>query len=304
MIQVGIIGASGYTGLELLRLLENHPEVKVEVITSRELVGKTLKEVFHFSGRFSELSFEEPDPERISKRVNVVFLCVPSGTAQEMAEKFLKHGVKVIDLSADFRFKDLKLYEKTYKIEHRFPELAKKAVYGLSEIYTEEIKKASLVGNPGCYPTSILLPLIPLLKEGLIESDLIIADSKSGTSGAGRKAENYYSFCEVNEDFKAYKVAGHRHTPEMEEKLSEASGKSIKIIFTPHLLPLNRGIFSTIYVKFKTSIDKIYEYLKVFYKDRAFIEILPLGSYPRLSEVKGTNLCKIALLKIKNGDSE
>lgn len=297
MIKAGIIGASGYTGLELLRLLENHPEVEVKVITSRELAGKTLKEVYGFSGRFSALSFEEPDTERISERIDVVFLCVPTGTAQEMAEIFIKKGVKVIDLSADFRFKNLEIYRRTYNVEHRFPDLARKAVYGLSEIYTEEIKRAYLVGNPGCYPTSILLPLIPLIKEGLIHEDLIIVDSKSGTSGAGRKAENYYSFCEVNEDFKAYKVASHRHTPEMEEKLSEASGKPIKVIFTPHLLPINRGILSTIYVKFKDTLDKVYEYLKAFFIEKPFVEVLPLGSYPRLSEVRGTNFCKIALFE-------
>ncbi len=299
MIQVGIIGASGYTGLELLRLLDSHPEVELKVITSRDFSGKTLKEAFGFSGRFSNLSFEAPDPSKIAERVEVVFLCVPSGTAQEMAKFFLEKGIKVIDLSADFRFKDLKLYEKTYKINHRFPELAERSVYGLSEIYTEEIKKADLIGNPGCYPTSILLPLIPLLKESLIESDFIVADSKSGTSGAGRKAENYYSFCEVNEDFKAYKVASHRHTPEMEEKLSLVCGKPVKLIFTPHLLPINRGILSTLYVKFRTSLEEIHDYLREFYKEKPFVEVLPLESYPRISEVKGTNLCKIALFEDK-----
>jgi N-acetyl-gamma-glutamyl-phosphate reductase len=299
VIQVGIIGASGYTGLELLRLLENHPEVEVKVVTSREYAGKTLREVFGFSGRWADLFFEKPDPQQISERVEVVFLCLPSGTAQEVAEFFLRKGIKVIDLSADFRFKNLETYSKTYKIEHRFPELVKRAVYGLSEIYAEEIKKTYLVGNPGCYPTSILLPLIPLIKEHLIHTDLIIADSKSGTSGAGRKAENYYSFCEVNEDFKAYKVTTHRHTPEMEEKLSEASGNQVRLIFTPHLLPVNRGILSTIYVKFRNSLEKIYEYLRDFYKEKIFVEILPLGSYPRLSEVKGTNFCKIALFEDK-----
>lgn len=299
MIQVGIIGASGYTGLELLRLLDSHPEVEVKVITSRGFSGKILNEAFGFSGRFSSLSFEAPDLTKISERVEVVILCVPSGTAQKMAKFFLERGVKVIDMSADFRFKDLKLYKNTYGIDHMFPELVERAIYGLTEIYTEAIKKADLVGNPGCYPTSILLPLIPLLKEELIESDFIIVDSKSGTSGAGRKAENYYSFCEVNEDFKAYKVATHRHTPEMEEKLSLVCGKTVKLIFTPHLLPINRGIYSTIYVKFRSSLEEVHSYLRDFYEDRPFVEVLPLGSYPRISEVKGTNLCKISLFEDK-----
>jgi len=299
VLPLGIIGASGYTGLELLRLLSSHPEVEVTTITSREFKGKTLKEAFGFSGRFSELSFEEPEPEKIAKKVKAVFLCVPSGTAFEMARIFLENGVKVIDLSADFRFKNLEIYEKTYKTRHLQPELAEKAVYGLTEIYAEEIRGAELIGNPGCYPTSILLPLLPLLKEGLVEKDLMIADSKSGTSGAGRKAENYYSFCEVNEDFKAYKVAGHRHAPEMEEKLSHFAGAPVKLVFTPHLLPLNRGILSTIYVKYRAPLEKVYEYLRDFYREKPFVEVLPPGCYPRLSEVRGTNLCKFSLFEDK-----
>lgn len=299
MIPVGILGASGYTGLELLRLLSLHPEVEVTVITSREFKGKTLHEAFGFSGRFSNLIFEEPEPEKIVERVKAVFLCVPSGTAFKLARIFLEKGVKVIDLSADFRFKDIHLYEKTYGLKHEEPELLEKAVYGLPEIFGEEIKKSELVGNPGCYPTSVLLPLLPLLKEGLIEKDFIIVDSKSGTSGAGRKAENYYSFCEVNEDFKAYKVAGHRHTPEMEEKLSLIKGEPVKLVFTPHLLPINRGILSTIYVRYRAPLEKVYEFLKAFYQNKPFVEVLPLGRYPRLSEVRGTNLCKISLFEDK-----
>ncbi|BAU24106.1 N-acetyl-gamma-glutamyl-phosphate reductase [Caldimicrobium thiodismutans] len=299
MISVAIVGASGYTGLELLRLLSYHPEVEVTTITSRELAGKCLSEVYGFSGKFASLIFEEPDPEVICKKAQAVFLCLPAGKSQEMARIFLENDLKVIDLSADFRFKNLEVYQKTYKIEHKFPELAQKAVYGLPEIYGEEIKEASLIGNPGCYPTSVLIPLIPLLMEGLIEKEEIIVDSKSGTSGAGRKAENYYSFCEVNEDFKAYKVADHRHTPEMEEKLSQFAGTSIRLIFTPHLLPVNRGIFSTIYVKFRASLNRVYEYLRDFYKDKPFVEVLSLGRYPRISEVRGTNFCKFSLFEDK-----
>lgn len=299
MIKVAIVGASGYTGLELLRLLSFHPEVEVTAITSRELAGKSLSEVYGFSGRFSSLIFEEPEPKVISEKAQAVFLCLPAGKSQEMAIIFLENGLKVVDLSADFRFKNLEIYHKTYKIAHKFPELVQKAVYGLPEIYGEEIKRASLVGNPGCYPTSILLPLIPLLKEGLIEKEGLIADSKSGTSGAGRKAENYYSFCEVNEDFKAYKVAEHRHTPEIEEKLSQFAGTSLKLIFTPHLLPINRGIFSTIYVSYRAPLNRVYEYLRDFYIDKPFVEVLPLGRYPRLSEVRGTNLCKVSLFEDK-----
>ncbi len=299
MIKVGIVGASGYTGLELLRLLTNHPVFQVEIITSRELAGKSLKEVYGFPSPIGDLLFAEPNPEEIGKRVSAVFLCLPSGSSAQMAKIFLDQGVKVVDLSADFRFKDLNLYEATYKTFHPHPELIERAVYGLTEIYYREIAEADLVGNPGCYPTSILLPLIPLLREGLIEKDLIIADAKSGTSGAGRKAENYYSFCEVNEDFKPYKIANHRHTPEMEEKLSLESKSSIKLIFTPHLLPLNRGIISTIYVRYRVPLDRVHQYLTNFYKESYFVKVLPLGTIPRLAQVRGTNSCEIGLFEDK-----
>lgn len=299
VITAGIVGATGYTGLELIRLSEFHPSLKIKSITSREQAGKTLKELFGWSGKYAHLILEEPNPEKIAEKVQAVFLCVPSGKAQELAYLFLKKGIKVIDFSADFRFKNLSLYEKVYGIKPSYPELSQKAIYGLSEIFEKEIKEADLVANPGCYPTSILLPLIPLLKEDLIEKDYLIADSKSGVSGAGRKSEEYYSFCEISEDFKAYKIATHRHTPEIEEKLSLLKGEDIQIVFTPHLIPINRGIFSTIYVKFRSSLLTIYEYLKEFYRNKIFIEIVPLGRIPRISEVVGTNLCKIGLFEDK-----
>ena len=298
MVKVAIIGATGYTGLELIRLLEFHPRVEIITITSRKEVEKSLKDFVNWSGKYQDLVFEPPVVEKISKKVDLAFLCVPSGEAQEFSYKFLKAGVKVVDFSADFRFKDVSTYESTYKISHNYPELCQKeAVYGLTEIFRNEVKNAKLIANPGCYPTSILLPLIPLLKEGLIEAQTIIADSKSGTSGAGRKSDNYYSFCEVNEDFKAYKIASHRHNPEIEEKLTLTSGKEVKVVFTPHLLPINRGIFSTIYVKLKCQLNTAWGCLKEFYQDSTFVEILPVGRIPRISEVRGTNLCKISLFE-------
>lgn len=297
VISVAIIGARGYTGYELIRLLSNHPQVQITLITSRELAGKKLKTLYGLQGEIGELVFTSPHPDLISEKAEVAFLCVPSGKAQELAYALFKKGLKIIDLSADFRFSDLSIYERVYKIPHLYPELSAKAVYGLSEIYTEEIKSAPVIGNPGCYPTSALLPLIPLLKEGLIERESIIIDAKSGTSGAGRKAENYYSFCEINEDFKAYKVAEHRHTPEMEEKLSFFAKASVKVVFTPHLLPINRGILSTIYVKYRTTLEKVQDFLSNFYQGKPFVEVLPLGTYPRLAEVRGTNMCKISLFE-------
>ncbi len=297
VIKAGVVGATGYTGLELIRLSENHPFLEISVITSREKAGKTLKEVFSWSGKYADLVFEEPVVEKIAERVEVAFLCIPSGKAQEMAYSLLQKGIKVIDFSADFRFKNVETYQTTYNIKHNYPELCEKAVYGLTEIFREEIKNADLIANPGCYPTSVLLPLIPLIKAELIKKEPIIIDSKSGTSGAGRKAENYYSFCEVNEDFKAYKIAGHRHNPEIEEKLSLFSDTQIKAIFTPHLLPINRGIFSTIYVKFRTKKEEIYEALREYYRESPFVEVVPLGVIPRIAEVKGTNLCKIGIFE-------
>lgn len=300
MIKAAIVGATGYTGLEILRLSEYHSHLKIEVITSREQKGKTLREIYNWDGKYSNLVFEDPNEEEIAERVEVVFLCVPSGKAQELAYKFLKkNNIRVIDFSADFRFKNVKIYEETYKIPHFYKELCERAVYGLTEIYEQEIRNAQLVANPGCYPTSILLPLIPLLKENLIESKEIIVDSKSGVSGAGRKAEVYYSFCEVNEDFKAYKIASHRHTPEIEEKLSFFSKEEIKVIFTPHLIPINRGIFSTIYFKGRGTLEEVYECLNSFYRNKPFVKICPKGVIPTISEVKGTNLCKIAVFEDK-----
>ncbi len=299
MIKAGIIGATGYTGLELIRLAENHPQLQIACITSRTEKGKSLKEFTGWSGKYSDLVFEEPEPDKISEKIDVVFLCVPSGKAQELTHEFLKRQKKVIDLSADFRFKIVSLYENTYKIKHLYPELCQEAVYGLCEIFYQEIKNADLIANPGCYPTSILLPLIPLVKEKLVDTSLLIVDSKSGTSGAGRKSENYYSFCEVNEDFKAYKIASHRHTPEIEEKLSLFAEKEVSLIFTPHLLPLNRGIFTTIYTKFRTSANVIHEFLKDFYKKAIFVEVVERGKIPGLSEVKGTNMCKIGVFEDK-----
>ena len=299
MIKVAILGASGYTGLELIRLLSNHPYFKIEIITSRGLSGKKLSEVYGIPSPIGNLVFTEPDPEEIAGKVEGVFLCLPSGASSGLAPLFLKRGIKVVDLSPDFRFKDEALYKEAYGIEPPPRDVLFKAVYGLTEIYQDEISRAELIGNPGCYPTSILLPLIPLVKDGLIDGDLIIADSKSGTSGAGRKADIYYSFCEVNEDFKPYKIASHRHTPEMEEKLTEFAQKPVKLVFTPHLLPVNRGIISTIYVRFRASLEIAHEYLEEFYKNSPFVEVLPLGRIPRLAEVRGTNLCKIALFEDK-----
>ncbi len=295
MPKVAIVGATGYTGLELLRILASHPKVEVTSVTSRKEKGKPLKEIFPFEERFGDLVFEEPIPEKIATKAELAFLCVPHGAAAETAKALLARGLKVIDLSADFRLKDPQVYREWYKSPHQAEGLLKDAVYGLSEIYRDEIKNARLIANPGCYPTASLLPLVPLLKMGLISPEGIIIDAKSGVSGAGRSAKLRLIFCEVNEDFCAYNVAVHRHTPEIEQELSRAAGKEIRINFTTHLVPMNRGILATIYATPLAEEKVLHRALQDFYAESPCVRVLPLGEFPRTAYVRGTNLCLIAL---------
>ncbi len=290
---MAVIGATGYTGVELLRLLSAHRDVEVTVVTSRSESGRTLADYWGYSPYFKELSFSLPEPDFVAEKADVAFLCVPHGTAQEIAADLLTRGLRVIDLSADFRLKSAELYERWYGIEHRYPELLKEAVYGLSEVYRNEIRSARLIANPGCYPTSVLLALVPLVKERLVDTEDIVIDSKSGVSGAGRKRELRLSFCEVNEDLKAYGVASHRHTPEIEEELSKVAGREVKVVFVPHLVPMQRGILSTIYATTSSSEKELYEALRDFYRGCKFVEVLPPGSIPRTAEVRGSNFCRI-----------
>ena len=251
MLKVAIIGGSGYTGGELLRLLLYHTEVEITAITSEKSAGKAVAQLFPNLKDKTDLIFENNNPAAVSKKADFIFLCLPHCAAMDSAKAYLKYGKKVVDLSADFRLRDYKVYEKWYKEKHTAKDLLKKAVYGLPELYRDKIKKASLVANPGCYPTSAILALAPLLKSKWAKGiNLpIIIDSKSGVSGAGRGAEVAYLFTEANESVRAYKIGTHRHTPEIEQELSIAAKKKINVSFTPHLIPMNRGILSTIYVK-------------------------------------------------------
>src|SRR5215469_1092624 len=249
--RVAIVGASGYSGEELVKLLLNHPHAELVAVTSRQNAGQTLAQVFpKFAShpKSKGLRFVEPNAELLAKQADVVFLALPHGVAAEYAVPLINAGCVVIDLSADFRLKSPEIYKEFYAHEHPAPELLKKSVYGLPEVYREEIKKSLLIASPGCYPTSILLPLIPLLKAGLIKCNGIIADSMSGVSGAGRKAEIDYLFCECNESVRPYGVPKHRHLSEIEEQLSFAAGAKVVIQFTPHLIPVNRGILTTLYL--------------------------------------------------------
>ncbi len=297
MLRVGIYGASGYTGQELLRLLIGHPDADVVAVTSRKFQDTPVSAVYPAFSGITDLKFIDSSPGQLVSSCDVVFLALPHGEAMPVARELVEAGVKVIDLSADFRLKSVDVYEKWY-IKHKAPGLLQQAVYGLPELYRDDIKTARLVANPGCYPTSIILGLAPLLREGFVEPSSIIADSKSGTSGAGRDLQLGSLFCEVNEGFKAYKVGSHRHTPEIEQELGRIANRELTISFTPHLVPVNRGILSTIYADLKvkmtqTEINSVY---KKFYADEKFLRICEKGALPNISSVRGSNYCDIGCI--------
>jgi N-acetyl-gamma-glutamyl-phosphate reductase len=305
--KVAIIGASGYSGEVLVQLLLNHPHAKLVAVTSRQNAGRTLAQVFpKFASHpgSKTLRFTDPNSEVLAKQADVVFLALPHGVAAEYARPLLNAGSVVIDLSADFRLKSAAVYKEFYAHDHPAPDLLKKSVYGLPEIYRAEIKKSSLIASPGCYPTSILLPVIPLLKTGLIKPDGIIADSLSGVSGAGRKAELDYLFCECNESVRPYGVPKHRHLSEIEEQLSLAADRKITIQFTPHLIPVNRGILTTLYLapsgRFNNAAgavklgEKISACYVQAYGNEPFVRLLEGNALPDTKNVVGTNILEIA----------
>jgi N-acetyl-gamma-glutamyl-phosphate reductase len=300
--QVAIVGASGYSGEELVRLLLSHPHAELTAVTSRQYAGQTLAQVFPkfaHHPRAKTLRFSEPKAELLAKQAQIVFLALPHGVAAEFAVPLLNLGCQVIDLSADFRVKSAAVYKDFYAHDHPAPELLAQAVYGLPEIYRADIQKASLVASPGCYPTSILLPLIPLLKAGLVQPDSIIADSLSGVSGAGRKAELDYLFVECNESVRPYGIPKHRHLSEIEQELSLAAGKPIIIQFTPHLIPVNRGILTTLYLtptglaasQQLATISQCYQSAE---GREPFVRLLEGKALPDTKNVVGTNVIEIA----------
>ena len=289
-INVSVIGANGYTGQELLKILSKHPYVNSDKLIARSDAGKFITDVFPSLTALKGRKFENSDADLSGS--DLIFSCLPHAAASEVIGPLVKKGIKVIDLSADFRYTDLKLYEDTYKVKHACPDiLLADAVYGLCEINRKEIKKAAVVGNPGCYTTCAILALYPLLAKKLIGHENIIIDAKSGVSGAGKKLDAALSFCEVNESFKAYGVTTHRHTSEIEEKLSEAAKKTVSLCFTPHLLPVQRGILSTVYCTpvSGVSADDIAAAYGEFYGGEPFITIMPYGTFPELKFVTGTN---------------
>ncbi|MFO7752761.1 MAG: N-acetyl-gamma-glutamyl-phosphate reductase [Desulfobacteraceae bacterium] len=303
MIRAGIVGATGYAGAMLVRLLHCHPEVELVEITSNSYHGTPISDIFPDLRQRVDMVCQKLDIDRLSESVDTVFLALPHKVSMAHAPGFLKNNVKVIDLSADFRFSDAAAYEAAYQ-PHTEKDLLKESVYGLSEIYTEEIRNAGLIGNPGCYPTSLLLPMIPLAREGILNGTHIVSDSKSGVSGAGRSASLTTHFCEANESFKPYKVEGHRHTPEMEEVLSLQGEQKFRVTFVPHLLPLTTGMLTTAYIRVRDGIKEtgIREILENFYRGKPFIRILPEGRFPDTLHVKGSNFCDIGFhLEKKSG---
>jgi N-acetyl-gamma-glutamyl-phosphate reductase len=294
MLKVAIAGASGYTGIELVRILSAHPSARISMISSRQQKGLRFDDFYPALKRHCDLVFEDTDPDKLASASDLVFTALPHEAAMDMIPGLLDRGVKVVDLSADYRLKDPEVYGKWYST-HKTPGLLKEAVYGLPELYGEKIRTARLVANPGCYPTSVILALAPALRHGLIDPETIIADSKSGVSGAGRGLSLGAHFCEVNEGFKAYKVAEHRHTPEIEQELGLLAGRALKISFTPHLVPMSRGILSTVYSNLKKGVGDrdVEEAYRSFYRDARFVRICNPGNLPVSLQVRGSNYCDL-----------
>ncbi|MGI9229568.1 MAG: N-acetyl-gamma-glutamyl-phosphate reductase [Gammaproteobacteria bacterium] len=302
MINVGIVGASGYTGLELLRILSAHPEIKISCVTSRSEQGRGVAEIFPaLRGRIA-LQFVVPAEAPLSD-CDVVFFATPHGAAMLQVPALLNAGVKVIDLSADFRLQDAAEWEHWYKSPHACPELLQQAVYGLTEINREQIRSAQLIANPGCYATAVQLGFIPLLEQGLVDKTTLVADAKSGVSGAGRNTQPHTQFCETAESFSAYAVDGHRHLPEIMQGLRSAATDSVELVFVPHLLPINRGIEATLYARLSDKQTDLHTLFRERYKDETFIDVMPPGDHPDTASVRGSNLCRIACFTPQSGDT-
>ena len=300
-IKVGIVGGTGYTGVELLRLLALHPNAELTVITSRGEAGLPVADMFPSLRAFVNLTFSDPAQVDLSV-CDVVFFATPNGIAMQQTKELLAKGVRVIDLAADFRIKDIATWEKWYGMTHACPELVAEAVYGLPEINREKIKQAKLVANPGCYPTAVQLGFMPLLESGAIDPTFLIADAKSGVSGAGRKAEVHALLAEAGDNFKAYSVSGHRHLPEISQGLKTMANKAVGLTFTPHLLPMIRGIHATLYAKLTKSVD-LQKLFEARYANEPFVDVLPKGSHPETRSVRGSNQCRIAVHQPQGGDT-
>jgi N-acetyl-gamma-glutamyl-phosphate reductase len=299
-LKVGIVGGTGYTGVELLRLLVQHPHCELKAITSRQEAGQSVAALFHNLRGRVELKFATPAKAGLN-RCDVVFFATPNGVAMEQARDLLDAGVRIIDIAADFRIKDAALWEKWYGTKHTCPELLGEAVYGLPEVNRARIREARIVANPGCYPTSVQLGFLPLVEAGIVDSEHLIADAKSGVSGAGRRAEVHTLLAEASDNFKAYGIPGHRHHPEIAQGLAEAAGRAVNLIFVPHLTPMIRGIHATLYARLtgKADLQSLYEKR---YAKEPFVDVMPPGSHPDTRSVRGANTCRIAVHQPDGGD--
>lgn len=293
MAKIGIVGGTGYTGVELMRLLSQHSEVTLEAITSRSNAGQAVADLFTGLRGQVDLDFTDPGEETF-EHCDLVFFATPNKVAMHQVDELLNRGIRVIDLAADFRLKDLDVWSQWYGDQHACPEWVEKSVYGLPEMNRERIKNARLIANPGCYVTAVTLPLMPLLKDRLILAEQIIADCKSGVSGAGRSASLGTAFAEVTESVKAYAVSGHRHYPEIKQNLREVE-PAADLVFVPHLMPMIRGIQATIYVVSECDIETLQQGLETYYENEPFVDVMPLGSIPETRSVKGANFCRIAI---------
>jgi N-acetyl-gamma-glutamyl-phosphate reductase len=300
MIKVGIVGGTGYTGAELLRILSQHPQARVDVLTSRSEAGKRADALYPHLRGHSDAVYSEPDMARL-KSCDVVFFATPHGTAMQSAPELVAAGVRVIDLSADFRLKDVAEFRRWYKLEHGAPSLLAEAVYGLPEIHREEIRKARVIGNPGCHCTAVTLGLLPLIEQGAVELDGIIADSKTGVSGAGRELKLGSMFSEASDTLKAYAVAGHRHLAEVTQELGAAAGATVGVTFVPHLVPMIRGIHATLYARLKNPGIDLQAIYQQRYRDEPFVDVMPAGEHPETRSVRGANTCRIAVHKAPDG---
>jgi N-acetyl-gamma-glutamyl-phosphate reductase len=296
MYKIGIAGATGYTGVELLRILSRHPDVEIKTLTSETYKGKRVDEVFPTLRTFANQELVELG-SHISEGLDILFLALPHTAAMDVVHRFLSRDCRIVDLSADYRLRNAQVFQEWYAVPHTQTELLKSAVYGLPELWRDAIKTANLVANPGCYPTSAILALAPLMQGGWIDVENIIVDSKSGVSGAGRKASQGTQYCEVNEGVSAYGAVRHRHTPEIEQEISVLAGKELQITFTPHLMPMTRGILSTVYCRLlkETTTEKLLKHYQDYYAGEPFVRILPAGQFANTRYVSGSNFCDIGL---------
>jgi N-acetyl-gamma-glutamyl-phosphate reductase len=293
MIRAGIVGGTGYTGVELLRLLAQHPQVELKAITSRKEAGTPVARMFPSLRRRVDLAFSEPSARALAG-CEVVFFATPNGVAMAEARAVLEGGARIVDLSADFRIKDVAEWERWYKTKHAAPELVREAVYGLPEMNREEVRRARLVANPGCYPTSVQLGFLPLVEAGVVDLEHLIADAKSGVSGAGRKTELNLMFSEASDNFAAYHVMGHRHWPEIRQGLAQAAKREVGLVFTPHLTPLLRGIHATLYARITREAD-FQELFEKRYAGEPFVDVMPAGCHPDTRSVRAANMCRLAV---------